>query len=55
MGAEVYMHTGYPVMMVMMVMVIMVVIIVVTTVAMAIEASAKKLLGESIYGFASVI
>jgi hypothetical protein len=52
MGAEVYMHTGYPV---MMVMVIMVVIIVVTTVAMAIEASVKKLLGESIYGFAGVI
>jgi hypothetical protein len=52
MGAEVYMHTGYPV---MMVMVIIVVIIVVTTVAMAIEASVKKLPGESIYCFAGVI
>lgn len=52
MGAEVYMHTGYPV---MMVMVIMVVIIVVTTVGTAIEASVKKPLGESIYCFAGVI
>jgi hypothetical protein len=52
MGAEVLMHTGYPV---MMVMVIIAVIIIVTTVAMAIEASEKKLPGKSIYGFASVI
>jgi hypothetical protein len=46
------MLTGYPV---MMVMVIIVIIMVATTDVKAIEASVRKLPGESIYGFACII